>query len=730
MTQQSPTLAAARPAAPEPGTKFRTDIQALRALAVAAVVVNHLWPRLLPGGFVGVDVFFVISGFLITRHLVEELRGTGRVRLAVFYGRRMRRLLPAALLVAAGSLAASWIIQPYSRWLDVAWETLAAVFYGENWLLAAKSVDYSADHEMATPVQHYWSLSVEEQFYLVWPLMLAGAFLLALRLRKAPLTFLTAVMGTVFVLSLAYSVYFTVASKNEAYFVTTTRAWEFAAGGLIALATFALAGGGSAGDGAPGRGALARAARHPAARLWMGLLGGAGVAALVLSLVFFDEQTLFPGATALLPVLGTGAIVLSGSVLGRSALPAVGFRPIQGLGDISYSLYLWHWPLIVLAVPLLGHELRTREKLAIAAVSVVLAVLTKRFVEDPGRARLFRNRKPRVSILAGFGAMAVAGVLSFAMLLSAGHAEQLEQQQLALLAKSPCYGAASLGDGVSCPERYGPPNALNIGKAESPYFAVSGCRAAKDQIRVQGIAYLQDCDYSGGKKDAKTVWFIGDSHAEHWKVAFFDLARKQGWKVRLSLAGGCSLADVRRVAFMDAPRLDAQSQSKCLDWSGQVSDRIMEQRPDLVVASTFSVKETIDDGTGRDQLSQYRSSVERRIAKWGNNGTRVVMIRDTPLTLGKSTPTCVINNKGNALACATERRKALVADPTAKAVAELGHPNLKVLDLSDQFCDDARCYAVTGGLFVFFDNNHLSRSYVESLAPVFEQRLLSLARGA
>lgn len=721
MSQQTPTLAVSRPTTPKPAGKFRTDIQALRALAVTAVVVNHLWPRLLPGGYVGVDIFFVISGFLITRHLVEELRATGKVRLATFYGRRMRRLLPAALLVAVVGAAASWLIQPYSRWLDVAWETLAAVFYGENWMLAAKSIDYSADHEMATPVQHYWSLSVEEQFYLVWPLLLAGAFLLALRFRKAPLRLLSATMGTVFVLSLAYSVYFTIDSKNEAYFVTTTRAWEFAAGGLIALATFALAGRGAQGTDMPQPAVLRRS---------MGLLAGAGAVALVVSLAAFDQQTLFPGAMALIPVLGTGAIVLAGSVLGRSALSAVGFRPVQGLGDISYSLYLWHWPLIVLAVPLLGQELRTRDKLVIGVASIVLAVLTKRFVEDPGRSRLFRNRKARVSILAGFGAMVLAGAMAVGMVFSAGHAEQVQEEQLALLAKSPCYGAASLNEGAACPGKYGPPHALNIGRAQSPYFAVSGCRSAADQIRVQGVPYLQDCDYSGGKKDAKTVWFIGDSHAEHWKVAFFDLARKQQWKVRLSLAGGCSLADVKRVAFMDAPRLDEKSQSRCLDWSSQVSDKIMKQRPDLVVASTFSVKETIDDGTGRDQLSQYRSSVERRIAKWGQNGTRVVMIRDSPLTLGKSTPGCVINNKGNALACATARNKALVADPTAKAVGDLGHANLKVLDLSDQFCDDARCYAVTGGLFVFFDNNHLSKSYVESLAPVFERRLLSLAQGA
>ncbi|MDQ0709383.1 peptidoglycan/LPS O-acetylase OafA/YrhL [Arthrobacter woluwensis] len=721
MTQDAPTLAPATEKPKKPQGKFRTDIQALRALAVAAVVVNHLWPAALPGGYVGVDIFFVISGFLITRHLVGELRGTGRVRFAAFYARRMRRLLPAALLVSVVGLVASWFILPYSRWLDVAWETLAASFYGENWMLAAKSIDYSADHELATPVQHYWSLSVEEQFYLIWPLLLAGAFLLALRLRKQPLRLLSLVMGVVFAASLAYSVYFTATSKNEAYFVTTTRAWEFALGGLLAIVTFALS----------GRGARAHDAEPPAAaQRWMGALGFAGVAALVYSLATFSTETDFPGFMALIPVLGTGAIVLSGSVLGRSALPWVGFRPVQFLGDISYSLYLWHWPLIILAMPLLGRELGNREKVVIAVLAIILAFLTKRYVEDPGRTRLFRNRKARVTILAGFGTMAVAGALSVAMVFSAGQAEKMEQEQLAQLAKSPCYGAASLLKGSSCPNKYGPPDAQNIGKAESPYFAVPGCRGAADPLVVQGVSYLQECDFSQGKADAKDVWFIGDSHAEQWKSVFFDLARKQQWKVRMSLAGGCSLADVRRVAFMDAPRLDATSQRKCLDWSRQVSDRIMKQRPELVVASTFSAKETIDDGTGRDQLSQYHSSTERRIAKWAQNGTRVIIVRDPPLTLGKSTPTCVLNNKGNALACATERAKALVADPTAQAAEKLQVRNLKVLDMTDQFCDDSRCYAVTGGLFVYFDNNHLTRSYVESLAPVFERRLLGLAQGA
>ncbi|MGG5171221.1 acyltransferase family protein [Pseudarthrobacter sp. J1738] len=699
-----------------PKSKVRTDIQALRALAVGAVVLNHLWPDRLPGGYVGVDIFFVISGFLITRHLVGELTKRGRVHFAAFYARRMRRLLPAALLVGALGLAGTWLFMPYSRWADAAGEGIAAAFYGENWLLAAKSVDYSASQETATVVQHYWSLSVEEQFYVVWPLLLAGAFAAALWRRKNPLRFLTIAMSVVFAASLIFSIIYTVTNPNEAYFVTTTRAWEFAAGGLIALGTVAFLD------------TKASQRRSPSKLVQnrMQLLAGIGLIAVLVTLFVYNQETTFPGAMALIPVVGTGLIIWTGSVLGSSAIPFSGFRPFQFVGDVSYSLYLWHWPLIVLAVPFLGRELGNVDKWIIAAISLALAFLSKRYIEDPGRTKLYKGRRSAVSLLAGFGAMLLVTALALGMVLSAGRVESAEAQKLANLAQQPCYGASSLLPNANCPDKYGSPDVLNIGKAQSPYFAVSGCRSATDQIVVQDVSFLQDCDYSGGDKNAKTVWYVGDSHAEHWKVAFFDLARKQKWHVRLSLAGGCSLADVKRIAFMDAPRLDSASQERCLQWSQQVSDKILKQKPDYVVTSTFSVKETIDDGTGRDQLAQYKDTVERRQAKWAQNGTRVIVIRDPPLTLGKSTPGCVIQKKGDSLACATDRSKALVADPTAKAALDLGSGNLKVMDLSDQFCDAKQCHAVIGGIFVYFDNNHLSKNYVESLEPIFDERLLGL----
>lgn len=311
-------------------TRFRTDIQALRALAIAVVVLNHLWPTRLTGGYVGVDVFFVISGYLITAHLLGELARTGSIRLGRFYARRIRRLLPAALFVLAVSAVLVAIFLPYPRWLRNAAEIAASAAYVENWALAALSVDYSAANAAASVAQHYWSLSVEEQFYILWPLLIlaaalgARAFLRSVNAGRTLVIFVSLVAGA----SLAASVLFTAAAPSAAYFATFTRAWEFGVGALIALA--------------PATWRLRRRIAN--------VLAIAGFIAILWSAFVYDDSTAFPGSAALIPVLGTAAIIAAGTRnddLWHSAITAR--RPIQWLGNVSYSLYLWHWPLIVLA---------------------------------------------------------------------------------------------------------------------------------------------------------------------------------------------------------------------------------------------------------------------------------------------------------------------------------------------------------------------------------------------
>jgi len=292
----TPTRTTPEKARPAPGRGFRPDIQGLRAIAVAMVVLYHLWPSLLPGGFAGVDVFFVISGYLITGHLWRGFAATGRLSLADFWGRRARRLIPAAALVLAVTWIASWIILPASRLADTAQQILASALYFQNWQLARDSVDYLKSDAAASPIQHFWSLSVEEQFYLVWPLLFLLAALLTLkfgparreRARGAAAGFLTAALVAG---SLAYSVWYTRQDPSAAYFVTTTRMWELGAGGLLALAP-------------------ARISQVLGRQGW---LGWSGLVLVVASAFTLRGTMPFPGALALLPVGGAVALIAGGS---------------------------------------------------------------------------------------------------------------------------------------------------------------------------------------------------------------------------------------------------------------------------------------------------------------------------------------------------------------------------------------------------------------------------------
>ncbi len=305
---------------------LRADIQGLRAVAVASVLAYHLWPGAVSGGYVGVDVFLVISGYLITAHLLRD-PPTGWREVGRFWGRRMRRLLPASALVLVVSVAAAAVVLPASQLARTGVEAVASALYVQNWSLAATATDYLASESAATAFRHYWSLSVEEQFYLVWPLLIGAAVLLGRWWRRAGA--LAVVVLAVLGGSLAWSVHLTAVDPAAAYYVTTTRMWELALGGAVALL----------------------GARFPDVRVpdrVAGPLALAGLAAIGAAVVGFSATTPFPGATALLPTAGTAAVIVAYPGARSSAGRLLGLRPAQVLGDVSYSTYLWHWPLIVL----------------------------------------------------------------------------------------------------------------------------------------------------------------------------------------------------------------------------------------------------------------------------------------------------------------------------------------------------------------------------------------------
>lgn len=688
----------------------RKDIQALRAIAVGIVVLNHLWPDLVPGGYVGVDVFFVISGYLISKHLLGELERTDRIALGQFYARRIKRLLPAAMVVAVVSLVGAWLLLPFSRWLTVAEETIASVLYVENWMLAGKSVDYSAHNDAASTVQHYWSLSVEEQFYLVWPLLFLGLFMLAARTGRRRKAVLAAGIIVASILAFVFCVWFTYFNKSQAYFVTPARVWEFGAGALISI-------GGA-------RFLAVLRLKFPEAHLALsGVTQWLGYGLIAASAFLYNEETYFPGVAAAVPVLGTVLVIASGPD-GPAWSPnrLLGVRPVQFLGDVSYSLYLWHWPLIVLAPAALTRNLDTPDRIGILILAVGLAYLSKKSIEDPGRTKLLRGAKPvRV-----FGAMVVASglvcSLGGGLVLSLNLTQRAEAARIAAFSNSPCYGARSLVPSNNCADPFGAAKVSNVGRDEAPWFNAPECKPAQDPIRVQDQRLLIDCDFTGGAPATETVWLVGDSHAEQWKKAVYDLAREHRWRLKESLLGGCPFVDAKRVAFMGAPSTDPTIQQRCLSWGNEVTARIATEKPDFIFVSSFGAGETIDDGSHRPQLEQYRDAVTKRFTEWTASGSSIFVLRDTPLTLGRSTPECVALNREEPVACANSRTEALLPDPVAEAARSLAVPNVNVLDLADQFCTPDTCHAVIGGIQVYYDTDHASRSYIQSMVPVLSKR--------
>ncbi|MEU1660107.1 acyltransferase (plasmid) [Streptomyces griseofuscus] len=351
-------------------TGFRPDIQALRALAVSLVVLTHVWPTLLSGGFVGVDVFFVISGYLISSRLVREIETTGRIRIAHFYARRVRRLLPAACLVLLCVVVAVRVLAPRESWADNAHQVMASALYAQNWLLGAHPIDVTK----VTAVASYWSLSVEEQFYLCWPLLL----LLLFKLR-APWARLASVAG-LGVVSLLYCVHLTATDPVPAYFITPVRVWEFVLGALIVLAESRLA--------------LRTTAANAASLL--------GFAAILGSAFLFTGRTPFPGSAALVPALGAALVIAAGLRSPRQWHTVLtSSKPVQVLGGISYSLYLWHWPLLML-VPLAmpGSAQTLPVHLGIVAAALLLSYASKRLVEDPLRTWAPLADSPRLTFAA------------------------------------------------------------------------------------------------------------------------------------------------------------------------------------------------------------------------------------------------------------------------------------------------------------------------------------------
>lgn len=673
---------------------LRTDIQGLRAIAVSLVLFFHLWPNRLGGGYVGVDVFFVISGFLITLHLLSRPPASGH-DLATFWSRRVKRLLPASFLVLSCTLIASRLVAPATQWQNTAIETITSALYVQNWRLANSSVDYLAADNAPSPVQHFWSLSVEEQFYLVWPVLILVLAWITHKRGWSLMATIGAGLSVLVLSSLAYSIYATALEPASAYFITPTRMWELGIGGLLAVLVF--------------RDRVTLSPRVGSAVAW------AGVVAIAVTALVYTSATPFPGWQALLPVMGAAAVIFGRpeqGTLGR----LLALRPVQRLGDISYSVYLWHWPLIILVPNVNGGHLGRLDKAFIIVLTLALSSATKRFVEDPVRASNKRFTLPRTYRFAAVGMVVVVAISAIQLFevdrYQAQAAEQLEQ---ALSGDNPCFGAASLAPGSNCvPTKKGPvvPSAAEAANDKSDAYT-DNC------WEYPPFTGTKTCTYSDEESDV-SIALVGNSHAGHWLPALQELAKTYRWKITTYIASECTLSTSAMEWNTDEKRRN------CLAWSQRVLERTQGKQFDLVITAERN-SEPAKGETLATSYDTWEAGYLGFLKLWEASATPVLILRDNPLpgaSMG-SVPDCVAENEDDLRVCSGAKEVWLTPDPLVDAAKELNSGSIAVADLTRYFCIGDRCPGVIGGVIVYFDRSHLTKTYGRTLAPYLYDPILT-----
>jgi peptidoglycan/LPS O-acetylase OafA/YrhL len=690
---------------------FRPDIEGLRAVAVIAVVLYHAGIPGDAGGFIGVDVFFVISGFLITGLLWREVATTNTVRLGRFYGARARRLLPAAATVGIATAIGAAIALPPLQARSVFVDGVASALYVGNYRFALQGTDYLAP-DLPSPFQHYWSLGVEEQFYLVWPVLIIGTGWLVGRLRPAAMARAlpyAVVLGFLGVASLTSALVWTQTSPSWAFFSLPTRAWELAAGGLVALS-------------------IEQWRRLPL--LPAAIAGWGGLTLILLTCTQLGARTAYPGTAALLPVLGTALVIGGGSATGSLGVGRLLCRPaMRAIGRVSYSWYLWHWPVLLLMPLLLGEPAGLPARIIATFVSAGLAVITLHLVENPGRfAAALRQSAKRSLVVAGVasGVAACACLLLLTVIpVPAGHGPAASKASIVLALPATTVPGAD-------PHAIDPRDAAvaqAFAQARDVVAASAGLRAVPSNLDPsladapadKAAVFVNGCVRSwrdvgqsecatGDPASPTTVALVGDSHAAMWNPAFQQLAEQRHWRLETLAKVTCPLQELP----ITSPYL-GREYTECEQWRGQIMARVTAEHPRLVVLS-MSRRYGADFGF-ESYDPAWLDTLGRTVAQLRSSGAAVLVLGPAP-DPHSAVPACLSGHLDDATACAPTRSTAVDSLAVAAEQAATSGAGGRYADLTDLFCTPERCPPIVGNTLVFRDDNHVTTEYARLLAPV------------
>ena len=636
----------------KPSIPFRSDIEGLRALAVGLVIASHAGLPFLRGGFVGVDVFFVLSGFLITSLLMQEISSSGTVNFARFYARRARRLLPAAITMVVVVCGVEAIVMSPLAQFNLLKAALATVLYSSNFYFAHLQLQYFSQPSATNPLLHTWSLAVEEQFYLVWPVLL---LLLAQAIKsvRGRITALAAILLASFVLC----VWLTATNSTLAFFETPARIWEFGAGGLLVFVPQRWLG------------------EHR--RLWS-WLGGIGLLALTTGAEYI-HASMFPGFVAAIPVVATLLLLLAGVGAPDSAAPRLlSTRPAQVMGRLSYSLYLWHWPVLVIGQQLIPNN-SVAIRLGLIAVAGLMAAVTYVAIENPIRFQPVLIARPGLTL------------------------------GLAVLGAIVCVGAMGAWRGILFRSRQFQKYDRVV--RDIPAVYRKGC----DSGRADAHPAL--CFFGEISQPKSTVVLFGDSHAAQWFPALEEIAEAQHWRLATIIKPGCTPLSIKEDV---TPRME----QVCEEWRREAIGDIEELHPDLVILASVS-RHPGADGNMMTDSRVWEQGARDTFAALARQHVKIRLIRDTPYA-NFDVPGCLAQAEWDGRTQCPAPISAVALSPdvfAAETRAAQGFGDVKVVDLSDRMCGPNRCYLEAGGQIIYRDGDHLTASYSRSLAAVLLQRL-------
>ena len=685
---------------------YRHDIDGLRGLAIALVVVFHIWMGRVSGG---VDVFLALSGFFFLGSLLRGADNPSTPLNPLPHVKRLiRRLYPALVVTIFATVVGTILIKPPTQWTAIFEQTVASLLYYQNWELANTAADYAAADATISPLQHLWSMSVQGQFYLVaLAVILGGTALWRLLVRRGtPKWFLVGVVALGTAASVWWSIIGQEANQAWNYYDTASRMWELLIGGLVAIV-------------------LAGIVLPWPLRL---LTTAAGLFLVVSTGFFFEGAAYFPGPLAWYPIGGALLIVLGGNLpAGVRATPGrdpltwlLSAKLFRRLGDISYSLYLWHWPLLILWLSYdRDAEITLVSGMTIIVISVVLALITEKYVERP--LRMASRAKSRTTPAAAardaqrtrparsasqrrqfVGATALVVVAAVATLGTVGWWSATSTSRSAVpyvdsLTDPDHPGARAYLDGVEAPEDV-PflPSLLQVGN-DLPASTMEGCISTFESSEVTMCVY-------GDVTSPRTIALVGGSHAEHWISGLDEVGRHYGFRVVTVLKMGCPLT-------LDATVSDGDEQlyESCAEWTPEALAALVGLQPDFVfTTATRPVGVMGPDVTPRQYVDLWRAL--------GDQGIGVIAIRDTPWLNNGRGPIRAgdcLGDGGTPEECGMPRERSISPiNPASLAAAGLN--NVRLLDLTDGLCDPEGCPVVVGNVIVYHDSHHLSGSWVRS----------------